>query len=552
MVESGGGNLYRRDSGGSYELITNLAPENPSVIDGHYFTDYAIDAVTADCSRVVFETKLHYPGVVGGGTTRLYEWHEGTLSGVGLVPDGGGGEAAAEEARGGTALNHVNVLSEGGLRLFFSAKRLSGKVSGEVGKTGVFVREGGHAYDISTSETSTPDEGATYIGSTPDGSRAYFTANAGLTSESSESGTDLYEYDLQEEELTDLTPKPGSAAKVQGLVGLAEDGSHVYFAARAQLLPGRGPTTAENEAANRYSLYDATTGGPDYVGTALSQDLTSGRLTTANQQSWTARTSPDGRYLAFESSADITGYESGGRPEVYLYDAEAAAGSESIVCVSCRQDGESPYVPPEEGPAVFAPLLAAGGQTGKLYEPRSLVVRDGEPIVFFRSIDPLAPGAPAGEFSLYEWSHGQVFHLAAQPSSTGPTGVKVQFIGASADGTDVYFFDPAVLNWENREERYAAWDARVGGGFAEPPAPPAPCDPDSEGACEGSTQLPTSTPGAASATYGGSGNVKSKQVKKHKKRHRKHRHKKKGHKKQHKGKKHKNRRRASSNRRSGR
>jgi hypothetical protein len=543
VVEAGGGNLYRRNPDGSYTLITTIPPENPEVATGKYTKNYNVDAVSRNCDRVVFDSSVAkssftYPGVPGN----LYEWHNGALSGIGLVPDGNGGEAVGEGAVAGTAKNHVNVLSEDGSRLFFSAKRLAERVPGEVGTMGIFARQGGHSYDISASATARPDEGATYAGATPDGSRVYFMANSGLTTESSNSGTDLYECRIDVNGagepqcvLRDLSVDPGGAAEVKGLLGFADDGSHVYFAAQAQLLPGRGPTIAENVAAGQLSVYDAGPGGLEYVGTIATAGLN--QTTTLVQSSWNSRTSPDGRYLVFESTAQVTEYENNGRPEVYLYDADAASGSEATVCVSCRQDGRPPvFPPPGQSAARSAELLAAGGLSDPLSTPRSLVVRNGRPEVFFRSLDSLAPGAPSGELSLYEWADGQVFLLAAQPPTVGPNGANVTLVGANATGNDLYFFDAAALNWENRSERYAVWDARVGGGFGEPlPLPPG-CNPDGEGSCQGSSPQPGAAPPPATANTPGSGNVKPKHKRR---RHRKNHHKRrKGH-HQHKKKHHK-------------
>ena len=83
---------------------------------------------------------------------------------------------------------------------------------------------------------------------------------------------------------------------------------------------------------------------------------------------------------------------------------------------------------------------------------------------------------------------------------------KIRFC-ASADGTDLYFTTTQALNWENTEERWSVYDARVGGGFPQP-APTSPlCDPDSEGACQ-TASGPSSTPAdAASASFEGPGNL---------------------------------------------
>ena len=266
-------------------------------------------------------------------------------------------------------------------------------------------------------------------------------------------------------------------------------------------------------------------------------------MTLANSSSTTSRTSADGRYLLFESSANVTGYESGGPPEAYLYDAGAKPGEEATRCLSCRLDGKPPVLAAGEA---YPYLLASSANAGApLYQPQSLVVREGRPAVFFSSLDPLAPGAAEGAWNLYEFSHGQVSLVAAEARGAGVSSAnlrKLSLAGASAEGTDLYLYANRALNWENPESRPQAWDARIGGGFAEPPAPAAPCDASAEGACQGASQAaPAAAPGAASKDFGGPGNVKPKPHKKKthkKKRHRRHHHKKRrGHaKKRHKGK----------------
>jgi hypothetical protein len=532
ILDAGGANLYRRNPDGTYTLITDRPPEELKRTDQNLIVEFELVGMSEDCSKVVFSTKYHYFGVPSAGAERpyLYEWEEGAgLRSVGFVPKEGGGEGAVEATGGSTGLglngDWLNAVSEDGSRVFFSAKRLAGAVSGEVGKTGVFVREDGSmSVDVSASETSTPDEGAGYQGASADGRRVYFTANAGLTSASSEAGTnDLYEYDFEApagEKLTDLsaTALAGGAGVDNGftgaLVGMADDGSRVYFAARGQLAPGQGPTLAQNKAGKTYSLYERSAAGTRFVGTVGEHAAGEG-VTTAVQASQTSRVSPDGRYLLFESSTRVSGYDSGGVAEAYLYDAEAGPGEEATVCVSCRQDGAAPV-------QTTQPLLSSGGlATNLLYQARSLVVRDGKPLVFFRSHDPLAPGATEGLWNLYEWSHGQVFHIATEDAATPSLDVNglVTFVGASKEGEDLYFFGDTALNWENPEGRPEVWDARIGGGFAAPPAPPVPCDPSSEGSCSaGPASSAPSLPSAGSATFAGPGNVKQKAAK-HKKRH---------------------------------
>jgi hypothetical protein len=515
IVEAGAANLYRINPDGSYTLVTDVPPEELKSHGNIHEGEFSLVGESADCGTVVFATQHHYSGVPGVGTSRLYEWDEaGGLRTVGWIPGASGEQMAAASASGS------NAVSEDGSRVFFSATRvIAGNPSdpGEAGKTGLFVREDGSSTrDVSASETATPDTGATFEGATPDGSRVYFTANAGLTAASNSTGTDLYEYDLEAEALTDLTvtSQPGGA-NVRS-VAVSEDGSHAYFTSRSQLVPGRGRTRAQNESGKTESLYDAHAGTISFVASGGIERFSD----RSSEQS--SRIGADGRYLLFEATGNVTGYESS-LPEAYLYDAEA--GSEATVCVSCRQDGKPTLDrPPLKGPVGF-PLAARNGPEA---EPQTLVIRDGEPEVFFRSRDRLADGGAEGEFNEYEWAHDQVFHIASEvPGTNGEATGRafVEFFGASLDGTDLYLATAAALNWENPGERPAVWDARVNGGFPEPPPPAAPCDPDADGSCQGAATQPAAPPSSATASFDGPGNVKSppkKPAKKHKKKGKKH------------------------------
>jgi hypothetical protein len=222
-----------------------------------------------------------------------------------------------------------------------------------------------------------------------------------------------------------------------------------------------------------------------------------------------------------------------------LYDSQAG-GEEPTVCVSCRQDGQPP--------ANTLTLLRDGfganpmNPMGPESVPRSLVVVDGKARVFFTSGDELAPGAPSaasGGGSLYEWAHGQVFRIASDAEgSVKPAllGTTVTFAGASFEGTDLYFSSPETLTWEDHDGRFSVYDARIGGGFAEPPAPPAPCDPASEGqgSCQGSGGgQPAAAPAPASSTFNGPSSPTPRHKKKPQqpKKHKKNKHKKSGKKK---------------------
>jgi hypothetical protein len=517
--EAGGANLYRINPDGSYTAITKLVPEDLELEEGGVPFAFTVYGASQHCGTVLFGTEYRYPVGNSGGRFNLYEWDEGTLRSVDSVP-GPTGEIAVEATASQNAM--VNNISTSGSRSFFSAPRQTSPNPEEIGKTGVFVREdGATTRDLSLSETGIPDEGATFQAATQDGSRVFFTANAGLTKESSAEGTDLYEYDLESEKLTDLSIDAEGDAAVAGLIGASEDGSHVYFVARGQLLPETGNTYQENVADNTYSVYGEDGGKVSYVGPIYSEypHVENGKQRHENQagevmigSDETSRVSADGRYLLFESGADVTGYDSEGIREAYLYDADAS--HDPVVCISCRQDGEASVSP-------FGNHRLASAKFAQV--PRTLIVRNGNPQVYFSSLDALASGAVEGQTNIYEWSHGQVFLIATEPAGlqgeAGEEGLAevAFFIGASSDGTDLYFDTPQTLTWEDGDERQSIYDARIGGGFPEPAAAPEPCNAINEGSCQATSSQAAQAPAVATTTFSGPGNAVPKAASKHKK-----------------------------------
>jgi hypothetical protein len=113
-----------------------------------------------------------------------------------------------------------------------------------------------------------------------------------------------------------------------------------------------------------------------------------------------------------------------------------------------------------------------------------------------------------------------------------PSGTRAMFVGASEDGTDVYFRTPQTLTWEDGDQRMSVYDARVGGGSPAPPAAPLPCSPSQEGSCQASSGSSGASPSTATQNFVGPENPKQHKKKQHKKKqHKKKQHKKKQHKK---------------------
>ena len=143
----------------------------------------------------------------------LYEWSGGVVRLLTVLPDGAP-----------LAGSFVSV-SPNGSDVFFTAGgelyvRLNGERTVQVDEA-----RGG----------SGPGGGGSFAAVTADGSQVLFTdeASAGLTSDThSGSGENLYSYDVDTGQLSDLTPLSDAKA---ALAGISEDGSYVYYYAETAL-----------------------------------------------------------------------------------------------------------------------------------------------------------------------------------------------------------------------------------------------------------------------------------------------------------------------------
>ncbi len=288
-------NLYRRDANGVYTLISNTVPLNPLTEEGFY----TIAGTSADCSRVFFRAGVSPSGYqLLPGVSGLYEWDDGVLRDAGTLPNGAAGGGAKIGGNSGVFASPegsaFNAVAPSG-RFFFSATSNEG---GDSGKQAVFVRKSPVVtVDASQKQAGGTREnnGANYETASPDGSHVLFTSNYGLTGTVAAGlpggcnygsgvtingeGCDLYDYDVETGQLKDLSadtnPADNTGASVAGVVAVSNDGSYVYFAAKGQLVPGKGNTQAQNMAgAGAANLYLAQGGNLSYVATVAKTDLT--------------------------------------------------------------------------------------------------------------------------------------------------------------------------------------------------------------------------------------------------------------------------------------
>jgi hypothetical protein len=534
VLDAGYSLLYRRDAAGSWTTVTDRISTSPGEVGDALTQGYMVVGMSegpspGPCERIVFRTRFEYEGVPAAGTFKTYVWEDGALEQVAVIPGPAGpecpgGACVVESVPGQASLptdsssgggqpdmsNTWNAVSDDASRVFFTA---FSRVGGDLGRQAVFLREQGSevAVDVSQSKTGQPNNDAsTYQAASVDGSRVFFIARSGLAANDPSpalsagcdnrtigfaaetgAGCSLYRFSVGgdgvagtgDDELIDVSvPEPGIAngagASVFGVLGASDDGSRVYFAARGRLVPGEGRSEAQNLARGERSVYLWDEGQVSYVGQVRNNSV-DGRLVVTTSlvelEDWTTQVSPDGRYVAFESSASPTEYDTGGQREAYLYSAD----SNRLECLSCRRDGQPSADLATEPHFEFGRRI-----TKEMSPPRSLAVDgDGNVRVFFRSRDRLASGATQGQPNLYEWKGGQVSLLAS--TQPGTTKLDLQFAGSSASGDDVYFTTIDQLTWRDVDGKMDVYDARVGGGDGPPPpAAEVPCD-SLAGACQG-------------------------------------------------------------------
>lgn len=461
-------------------------------------------------------------------------------------------------------LQDAHAISADGTRAFFTA----------VGPGRLYMRENptaaqspldgeGNCSDpalgcttwISESQRGIPDpngeQPAAFLGATADGSRIFFLSSEKLTDDSTGgSGYHLYRYDVGGG-LVDLTP---DEADVQGILGMSEDGSYVYFAANGVLAPGAQPgkcvVGVEANECNVYLDHEGTTefvarlraqvsGGDSDI---LDWSPTSSQIGGNQILQKTARVSDDGRALLFSSVRNLTSYDSKGRPELYRY-----GPGEGVACVSCDPTGQAPT-----GGAYMQkfPLILLGPRPPYGINTRNLSP-DGNR-VFFQTPDQLVAGDENSVTDVYEWEakgtgsckseveNGGCLYLI----STGTSDQPSYFGDADESGNNAFIFTASRLVPQDRDELIDVYDARVGGGVAgQNQVKPVPCEVE---ACLGPPPAAPDNPSAGSANFVGPGNPKGQPrcpkgkvrrhgrcVKKSKKRHHGNRHKGKGHEKRH-------------------
>jgi hypothetical protein len=360
-------------------------------------------------SSVALSTERAANAKTGVNEENLYEWAQGKLQQVNVLPGLPGEERApAASATLGASKRLVrHAISDDGSRVFWT-EAATVEVGGKkkAGHSHLYMRDMGseqtvqldsYQQGVVEGESHTP----VFQAASAEGSRVFFLDEERLTKGSGAAlgKPDLYECQIVEVQagkpacdLSDLTSSyAGEAADVQGVVlGASEDGTLVYFLANGVLsgeAQAAGATAGHcGSAAARHpgatcnlylERYDGESGHegwqePRFIARLSSEDAPDwegpnteeGGISDLGEV--TSRVSPDGRYLAFMSDRPLTSFQ--GHPydnratspgandapaeEVYLYDSSTGR----LVCASCDPSGAGPvgvFDPPaasDEGP----------------------------------------------------------------------------------------------------------------------------------------------------------------------------------------------------------
>jgi NHL repeat len=460
-------NLFLHDNvSGAYQLLSRNPLTGPPA-------DAFFAAASPNFSHVVFQEGAQLTPDAPAGAGNLYESSGASLRLVSVAPNG------APLAGGGTITQDASAkhaLSDDGSKIFFQG-----------GDGNLYARvDGSRTLQLDASQAGGSGGGGRFQWASSDGSKVFFSddAAAGLTQDTVPgSGQNLYRFDLSTGALTDLT----SAADIEflGLSGVSDSGADVYFVANGDLASG-----ATSGAPNLYlshggSVRFIATLDPDPAADANG----SGSCAWGHFGYYCARVAADGSRLAFNSDLSLTGADTGGFNEVYLYDRN----SDHLVCASCAPSGARTTAASQ---IQNAPGFTAG-LTGTSPIPHNLSA-DGSRL-FFTADGPLLARDTNGKPDVYEYEDGKIHLISSGTSDRGSS-----FFDASASGGDVFFETAQRLTASDIDDATDVYDARVGGGFSQPPAN-TPCSGET---CKGPGSTPPVPPTSASESFVGPGNAK--------------------------------------------
>jgi hypothetical protein len=521
--------LYARSPSGVYSFIgpmsspSGVEEEASDVLEGEVGSagfDYPV-AATHDYKHVVFfaESKRDYWAgfdKTEGASGSLYEYtgtsnESPTLIGV----EGAKGSTQLIDPCGtqlgaGRGLTAYNAISSDGETVFFTAEpkdseSCAAPIEGPA-RPEVYARVHGspkvparaETIHVSASECTIEcggepgESGKNFEGASESGEHVFFTSTQKLTNNAvdeaasgnaaegkgcasaalNSGGCNLYEYNLS---ASNEAPRLSLIAggEVMGVAAIAEEGSRVYFVSGSQLVPA-GPVRG---APNLY-VYDTTNKATAFIATLSSQDE---RDWERNFERPVEVAGEAGRYLLFESVAQLTPDDNSQQRQLFEYDAVTG----ELVRLTKGEDGFNENGNRVEAGIELTAMVSFVEKLGNGHDFKSVTDRqnvsgDGR-TVFFATAGQLSPRASSAELgckSVYEFHTGGLLRDGVvslvsdgrdvQPNKGSTCGPQLQAVDESGDNVLFTSADslvgPSGVDGVERD----VFDARVGGGF--PPA----------------------------------------------------------------------------------
>jgi hypothetical protein len=340
-------------------------------------------------------------------------------------------------------------------------------------------------------ETCESPSDAHFQGAAADGSRVFFTTAQQLVNGDTDQTNDLYACDIPSG-----TPTPvGEAnpcdalrevsgatigADVENAYAISPDGSTAYFTAKGVLADNEDALGNTAQAGDR-NLYAWRTDSahPDGQTRFLARLTDSGRGPSQEAP----QTTPDGRYLVFLTATPLLPTDTDEAIDVYRYDAESGLLSR----VSTRLTGVGGN---GEFDVQISSLSATPSGQFRARHVNSAISDDGQKVVF-STPEPLSPVDGNDAKDVYLWTPAGV-SLITTGSVGGGEALRLNGSGTAAissSGRDIFFATAGKLVASDGDQSGDVYDARVDGGFTNPPPrcsgescqPPAPTPPSLRG-----------------------------------------------------------------------
>lgn len=435
---------------------------------------------SADGSKVFFTTTAKLvPGDTDNGFTDVYERFYDSAVGVETYVTR---EISTGPTGGSDAYNVTfDGVSGDGTKVFFSTDE-SLVAEDKDHSTDVYMRNTSTGATILVSQGASscaPGCGngadpATYVGSTPDGSKAFFTTNESLAEGDSGETRDVYVRDMSATPApatTTLVSRPDSTCSGCGseapvtFQGASVDGAKIVFETSDKLAEGDGDG-GESDIYER----DLTAGRTALV----SATGTCPAPLTASQCGPLYRgLSSDGTRVFFQTRAQLVAADEDKVQDVYEWssstgnptllstsgEAEEGKGAFDAVFVGASPGGSEVFFETQEK------LVGADGDGEfDLYERAgsgTILVSAGtaKPVVFndvsangstvlFSTTEALGGGDSGGKLDVYSWSGGTPSLVSA-----GTATYDSNFAGASSDATKVFYTTNAQLSAADKDEK---------------------------------------------------------------------------------------------------